>query len=196
MTISLKQGFDTKYKEQAAQLYEQAFGAKFSCAISDAEQRITILAESFKPQNSFAVFNGVKLVGLAGFQTHSGAFTGNMTAKALLTSLGFIKGAWACLIFSLFERKPKQGELVMDGIAVDALMRGQGIGSQLLDNIIQYAKENHYSTIRLDVINSNPRAQKLYQSKGFVVTKTDYFPYLKWLVGFSGATSMHYRVDR
>lgn len=196
MTVLIKQGFDIKYKEQAAQLYDQAFGAKFSCAINDVKHRKTILADSFHPEYSFAVFNGMKLVGLAGFQTQDDAFTGKMTAKELLKHLGFVRGIWACLIFSLFERKPKQGELVMDGIAVDTLMQGQGIGSQLLDNIIQYAKENHYSTIRLDVINSNPRAKKLYQSKGFVVTKTDYFPYLKWLVGFSGATSMHYRVDR
>jgi len=55
----------------------------------------------------------------------------------------------------------------MDGIAVDSEFKGQGIGSLLLDNIVTYALEN-----------------------GFVALKTESFPYLKWLVDFSGATTM------
>jgi N-acetylglutamate synthase-like GNAT family acetyltransferase len=44
------------------------------------------------------------------------------------------------LIFSLYERKPKQGELVMDGIAVHSEGRGKGTGTNLLKEIKNMAK--------------------------------------------------------
>ncbi len=78
----------------------------------------------------------------------------------------------------------------MDGIVVDGEARGKGIGSMLLDQIIDYAKEHKFKSIRLDVIDSNPRAQKLYETKGFVASSVESFPYLKWLIGFSGSTTM------
>jgi len=82
------------------------------------------------------------------------------------------------------------------GIAVDSRCRGQGIGSKLLDQIIQYALENRFETVRLDVIDSNPRAKKLYESKGFVAIKSESYPYLKWLIGFSGSTTMELNIER
>jgi ribosomal protein S18 acetylase RimI-like enzyme len=83
----------------------------------------------------------------------------------------------------------------MDGIVVDSQFRGLGIGSKLLDAIIEYAGENEFETVRLDVIESNPRAKKLYESKGFVVTKKEYFPYLNSLIGFSSSETMVYKIS-
>ncbi len=77
----------------------------------------------------------------------------------------------------------------MDDIAVDSGFRGQGVGSLLLDHIVNYAKSNGFSSVRLDVIDRNPRARKLCESKGFVAVKVARFLYLKWLVGFSGVTT-------
>ncbi|WP_414122566.1 GNAT family N-acetyltransferase [Vreelandella titanicae] len=82
----------------------------------------------------------------------------------------------------------------MDGIAVDSRFRGRGIGSRLLDSIIAHAVDNGFETIRLDVIDSNPRARRLYESKGFIAVNEEHFPYLKWLIGFSGSTTMVLKV--
>lgn len=111
-------------------------------------------------------------------------------SKGLIDHLGLFYGLWACAVFSLFEREPAKGELVMDGIAVANDCRGQGVGSLLLDYLINYAKNNGFCSVRLDVIDSNSRARKLYESKGFVAVNTEFFPYLKWLIGFLGVTTM------
>ncbi|MFB9886912.1 GNAT family N-acetyltransferase [Balneatrix alpica] len=190
MAIHVARGWDLSSSLLVAELYEEAFGLKFCRAIPDKNKRLNFLSKSFVPDYSFAAFSDKKLVGLAGFKVASGSLTGGIGATGLIEQLGFLGGLWACFVFSLFEREPEERELVMDGIAVDSEFRGQGIGSLLLDQIITYAKENNFESIRLDVIDSNPRARKLYESKGFVALKSESFPYLKWLVGFSGATTM------
>ncbi|WP_244951646.1 GNAT family N-acetyltransferase [Pseudoalteromonas luteoviolacea] len=192
----LMQGWDTCHSEAVAELYEVAFGTKFAKAISRKSDRITVFSNSFLPQFSYvASIDGV-ITGVAGFQTQKGSFTGGLDFNGLVDCLGFIKGVKAALIFSLFERKAGVKELLMDGIAVGEQYRGLGIGSQLLDEIIAYAAKNNYESVRLDVIDSNVRARKLYEAKGFVATKSEYYPYLNWLVGFSGSTTMIYKINK
>lgn len=192
--VKIAQGWSSEQKIRIAELYEQAFGSKFEVAINRKQQRVNVLANGFVDEFSFIAEVEAKIVGLAGFQTPAGSLTGGISLKSLVNELGFIRGWWAVLVFSLFERKAEPKELVMDGIVVDADYRSQGIGGLLLDTILEYAKANDFETVRLDVIDSNPRAKKLYEKKGFVATKTDYFPYLKWLIGFSGSTTMVYVV--
>ncbi|MFQ3232131.1 MAG: hypothetical protein ACI9DO_003526, partial [Reinekea sp.] len=36
--------------------------------------------------------------------------------------------------------------------------------------------------------------KKLYERKGFKAVKTERFPYLRWLLGFSGSTTMQLSV--
>ena len=188
--INIQKGWNIQKSQLVAELYEEAFGLKFSVAISSKQKRIDILSKCFVPDFSYSVMVNGKIVGLAGFQTKNGSLTGGMNLNGLIDELGLFKGAWAGLVLSLFERQPIKRELLMDGIVVDDDFRGLGLGSSLLDRIVLHARENDFDTVRLDVIDNNPRAKKLYESKGFIATKTEYFPYLKWLIGFSGSTTM------
>jgi ribosomal protein S18 acetylase RimI-like enzyme len=65
----------------------------------------------------------------------------------------------------------------------------------LLDEIASYARENDYDRVRLDVIDTNPRARKLYERKGFKAIETQKYPYLRWLLGFGGSTAMELALD-
>ncbi|MEZ9524927.1 GNAT family N-acetyltransferase [Enterovibrio norvegicus] len=192
--IDIERGWFMSEANDVAVLYEEAFGAKFTVAISDKTKRMEMLAESFQPDFSYVVRRDDRIIGIAGFQTPEGSLTGGMDADGLIRLLGTLRGLWACLILSLFERKAKPKELVMDGIAVNASYRGFGAGSALLDAIIQHAADKGFDTVRLDVIDSNPRAKKLYVSKGFVATKVEHFAFLKPIIGFSSATTMVFEV--
>ena len=192
--LIIQRGLPESDRDCAAQLYDEAFGPKFSVAIKSDQERLTILKSCFDPEFAFVAMHNDGLVGIAGFHTTEGSLTGGMTYKELVSKLGRIKGIWAALIFSLYERKPAPGELLMDGIAVRSDFRGQGIGSKLLDEIAKYASENKYKKVRLDVIDINPRAKKLYEKKGFKAVKTENFPYFRWLLGFSSSTTMQMEV--
>ncbi len=183
-------GLPEKFRSRAALLYDQAFGEKFSVAVRSMESRILLLNNCFLPEYAIVAELDQKLIGVAGFHTPTGSFTGGITYRGLLSQLGFIKGNWAAFIFSLYARKPSPGELVMDGIAVDVDARGKGVGGRLLDEVAAYARDHGFDHVRLDVIDINPKAKKLYERKGFKAVRTEFYPVLRRLLGFSASTTM------
>ena len=193
--LIFQRGLPEYFRSSAASLYDEAFGQKFSVAVRSDQKRLSLLEDCFVPEYAIVAITDNKLTGIAGYHTPTGSLTGCITYRYLVSRLGFFKGNWAALIFSLYERKPASGELLMDGIAVHRDFRGIGIGSNLLDEISRYARENKYDQIRLDVIETNPRARKLYERKGFKAVKTEKFPYLRWLLGFGRSTTMVLNVE-
>lgn len=192
--ITFQQGFPDELRLDAAELYDAAFGAKLSIAIPNKDSRLAVLREAFNPSSCFVAMSGGELVGIAGFKTTTGSLTGGMMFGELLAQLGLMKALRASLILALFERKLTKGELLMDGISVSPKMRGSGIGSSLLRQLIEYARIGGYRTLRLDVIDTNPSARRLYERLGFVATNTAKLGYLRWLLGFGAATTMEYDV--
>ena len=72
--------------------------------------------------------------------------------------------------------------------------RGGGVGTKLLEELKLFAAREGFRTIRLDVINTNDGARRLYERLGFIPTKTSHFRYLRWLLGFSAATTLEYGI--
>nr|WP_284454934.1 GNAT family N-acetyltransferase [Actinomadura madurae] len=95
----------------------------------------------------------------------------------------------------MFERHPEPGQLVMDGIAVDAGIRGRGVGSLLIEEVAAVAAEQDCREIRLDVIDTNPRARALYGRRDFTAVRTERTPYLRGLLGFGAVTTMRRPVE-
>ena len=184
--ISYRVGLPEKYRNSAVDLYEEAFGQKFAVAIPSKEKRILFLKKCFVLDYVIGAVYKDKLIGIAGFQTPEGSLTGGITYSELLSELGVFKGNWAAVIFDLYERKAASKELIMDGIAVHFEARGKGVGGLFLTEITKYAKEHKFNSVRLDVIDINSKAKALYERMGFKSVKTESYPYLKWLLGFSG----------
>jgi GNAT superfamily N-acetyltransferase len=192
--INYQVGLPEEYRDSAVDLYEEAFGQKFSLAIPSKEKRITFLKKCFILDYVIGAIYKDELIGIAGFKTPKGSLTGGITYSELLSQLGVIKGNWAAVIFNLYDRKAAFKELIMDGIAVHSNARGKGVGSYLLTEIAKYAKEHEFNKVRLDVIDINSKAKILYERMGFKSVKTESYPYLKWLLGFSGSTTMELNV--
>ncbi|WP_284466934.1 GNAT family N-acetyltransferase [Actinomadura madurae] len=135
-----------------------------------------------------------QLVGLAGYQLDGRALTGG-SASAVLRAYGHLRGLHRLLLLTLFERHPVPGQLVMDGIAVDAGIRGRGVGSLLIEEVAAVAAEQDCREIRLDVIDTNPRARALYERRDFTAVRTERTPYLRGLLGFGAVTTMRRPVE-
>lgn len=193
--FSVQQGFPNELRSSAVQLYDAAFGTKLSVAIPKKDLRIAVLKAGFDPVFSFvAVYSGV-MVGIVGFKTAHGSLTDGISFSVLKEKLGYWGAIRAALVLALLERKQVTGQLLMDGISVSSKMRGRGIGTKLLHRLIEYAQNEGYRSVRLDVIDTNPAAQRLYERVGFVPVKTDKFACLKWLLGFGAATQMEYSLN-
>lgn len=74
------------------------------------------------------------------------------------------------VIFSDQEAWPH--EWYIDSIAVHPDHWGEGVASRLMDLAPQVAKKKGYKLVSLNVDKENPRAQRLYEHKGYKITKT------------------------
>ncbi|MFQ3189698.1 MAG: ribosomal protein S18 acetylase RimI-like enzyme [Paraglaciecola sp.] len=81
-------------------------------------------------------------------------------------------------------------ELLMHCIAIHADSRGKGVARKSLEKIAIYAQQNKFNSVRLDVIDINPKAKELYKCSNFKAMKTERFPYLCWLLGLSISKTM------
>lgn len=72
-------------------------------------------------------------------------------------------------------------------IAVRKRYWGQGIGSMLMKELIQYAKENGIEIINLDVRKDNEQAIRLYEKFGFrhIGTSPAYFKIKEEYIDFA-----------
>ena len=61
--------------------------------------------------------------------------------------------------------------LYIDDICVDENMRGKNIGKSLYDFVVDYAKENDFYNITLNVWECNPGAIEFYKKMGLVPQK-------------------------
>lgn len=70
--------------------------------------------------------------------------------------------------FISFEARSKiKRFLNINNLYVIAEARGKGVGTQLLEWVINFAKAHGYQYIDLDVLEGNPAAMKLYNRYGF-----------------------------
>ena len=65
----------------------------------------------------------------------------------------------------------KISTLYIDDLCVDAAMRGRGIGKVLYDYAVEYARENGYYNLTLNVWACNPSAMRFYEKCGLAVQK-------------------------
>ena len=62
--------------------------------------------------------------------------------------------------------------LSIDDICVDEASRGKGVGKKLYEHVMDYARDNGFYNVTLNVWDCNPNAYRFYEKMGFKVQKT------------------------
>lgn len=174
---------------RAAELYWEAFGRKLGPALGPREKGVAFLAAHLNGDRAVTAFADGRLAGIAGYRHGGRALTGGSSAD-VLRAYGPLSGLPRLALLALLGRGETPGELVMDGIAVDPALRGGGIGGLLLDEVAAVAAGLGRSRVRLDVVDTNPRARALYERRGFRAVGTEDTPFLRRLMGFGAVTRM------
>ncbi len=191
--VLVQVGLPDRLRAEAARLYYEAFRQKARFLFGSREQAIAVLQRDFAAEQALIAVVDDRLVGVAGIQ-HGRPFM-NVHFKTYVRVFGWFTALWRYALAVMFHRSQRSGELLMDGIAVDANLRGQGVGTQLLHGVLEFARAHGYQTVRLDVVDSNPRARQLYERLGFVATKTHRHPQAQRVMGFSASTTMIKQVN-
>jgi ribosomal protein S18 acetylase RimI-like enzyme len=191
--VSVQVGLPDRWRSDAARLYYEAFRLKTNFLFGSREQTLAVLHCDFAAEQALIAVQGERLVGLAGIQ-HGRPFL-DVRFRTYVRVFGWFTALWRYALGIMLHRRARPGELVMDGIAVDEAVRGQGVGTKLLHGVIEFAREHGYQMVRLDVVDTNPRARQLYERVGFVATATHRHPQAQRVMGFSASTTMIKQVN-
>ena len=192
--MSISRGFADEERPRIAALYWEAFGEKLGRVMGPRARALGFLQDVMDPAHAITMRNPAgELLGLVGFKTYEGAFVGGGLGD-MTRHYGRLGGIWRAGLLALLEREVENHRFLMDGIIVAPEARGQGIGTALLDAIAKEAAGRGYSELRLDVIDSNPRARALYERQGFVPGGEHRLGVLRHVFGFRSATTMIRRV--
>jgi len=193
MNYTIQLGILPEHKEDAARLYAIAFQTKFLKILGSPEKVTQLLKDGINTQRGLsAVSVENELLGIVGFQLEHSSLT-DIKLKAFIANFGILKGVFKALVLALlFYRQPgNKFQIQMDGIAVKEGNRGRGIGKQLFTELEKFARQTGMNSIKLDVIDENPKAKRLYENIGFVTTKYSKIPqFIYKLIGVSGVTTM------
>jgi len=183
-------GFPAADRAKVAALYWGAFGGKLGVVMGPEEMGIAFIDRVLDPSHAIsAMDDDGTLLGVAGFKTLKGALVGGDFSD-LRAVFGTFGASWRALLISVLERDTENARFLMDGIFVTPDARGRGVGTALLDAICAEARARQYAEVRLDVIDSNPRARALYERTGFVAKGTMQLGPLRHVFGFRSATTM------
>jgi len=188
--VEIRRGLPDLYLRQAAELYYEGFRQKFEPILNSPGQGVAILEESFDPELATIAVYQDQLAGIAGLQ-YSGHDFVNFRTSAFVRQYGWLRGLFkVLLLYFFFAERGSKGELAIESIVVHPAMRGKGIGTRLLKAVFDFARARGFGSVRLEVVDTNPDARRLYERMGFVATKTRRYPYLRRMMGFSAATTM------
>jgi GNAT superfamily N-acetyltransferase len=189
-SVALADGFHDNDRPEIARMYWAAFGTKLGFALSPPARAIELLTDVINPGSAIvARGRNDELLGVAGYKTPSAAFL-SLDYEGLKRHFGALGAVWRGTVLSFLDRRPEAGTLLMDGIFVAERARGQGVGALLLNAIKTKAREQGCAQVRLDVIDTNPRARKLYEREGFQAASVRDLGLLRFLFGFRRVTTM------
>ncbi|WP_298984142.1 GNAT family N-acetyltransferase [uncultured Roseibium sp.] len=188
--ITIVPGFPEDQRPVTAGLFWQAFRGKLGKVLSPERKAMQLIERILDPDFAISALGREgDLLGLAGFKTAKGALVAGELSD-MTAVFGPFGGFWRGMVLDVLERDVEPGILLMDGIFVSERARGQGIGTKLLDAVCIEAQRQQLSRVRLDVIDTNPRARALYERQGFMPLSREETGPLKYVFGFSSATRM------
>jgi len=83
-----------------------------------------------------------------------------------------------------------ENEAYIDGVAVLPVYLGKGVGARLIAALEDWAAGHGLSMIRLEMVDTNPRAENLYRDIGFEAVREQIVWPLGTLFGFRRSTVM------
>ncbi|MHA2423465.1 MAG: GNAT family N-acetyltransferase [Candidatus Thorarchaeota archaeon] len=189
MEVVIKWGFSEEQRMSIAMMLYESLGDKLNPVFGRDERGIACVASILQSERLLLAMADNEVLGIAGLMFRDLGYM-DSSLRILRKHLGW--GIFRAMFNGwLLEHRAKKDELYLDTIAVSEQARGHGIGSKLLQEVIDFGCKEGFSYLKLSVIDTNPWAKSLYERMGFRVEAIQKMPY-PWsrTFGFSSAIDM------
>ncbi len=186
--IAICVGLPDEFRKEVAETYVKTFPHKFKTIMGPRPRACKVLELDMDEECAIVASENGEFAGVAGIQFGNKRLV-QSRKRTFIRTFGVVEGLVRFGAFQVISKTSESKVLTFDGLVVPEKMRGKGVGSRLLQGVKDYATDRGFTSLKLDVLDTNPRAKKLYERLGFKPVKTRQYPYLDFL-GFSGVTTM------
>jgi ribosomal protein S18 acetylase RimI-like enzyme len=194
VTTEIRLGIPKNQRAKVSEIFLESFHDKFQRVFTNKPKAVAFLSMVLSDDRTIVACKDSVAVGFAGLDYTKKSFIDvNLIQTAAFFGLGFIRILLFGLVFFLNRTTPD--ELHLNSLAVSANERGKGIGKKLLDATIEHARQKGFATVKLNVIETNLDAKRLYERFGFEEKKVQKVPFpFNRIMGFGSVTEMVYRL--
>jgi predicted N-acetyltransferase YhbS len=177
LPLQIHQGLHPAQLQRAAQLYFETFRQQINPILGAESRAIAFLRQAINPQSALtARYDGI-MVGLAGLRFDGQQFL-QLQLPLFIRHFGWLLGRIRFRQATLFERPLPAGQLALDSLTVAPDMRGQGVGTGLLNAVVEFASRKGFEAVCIQVPNTAPAFYRLCRRLGFNYTETQNWPAL------------------
>lgn len=194
MTLEIRFGIPKNQRTEVAKIFYESFGSKFNLMFGNKQKAISLVASSLDDKKTVVALKNGLVVGYAGLHYFNKSYMEiNLHKVVKIFGLATFRVILVGGFFLLTKVGSK--ELHLESLAVSSKHRNQGIGHKLLQFTVDYGRSKKFSQIHLEVIQTNPKAKRLYERIGFKEVKVQKVPFpFSNLLGFSSITQMVYKL--
>lgn len=161
---------DEESSRNMSRIFIESFGHMFEKFSKDKEALIECFEKSFIYDMIYVALDGKRVVGFIAVSNCKGRVV-NVNKKEFCNHFGKIKGAIFSWQLKMIMGKPvvsEPNQCYIDFVAVDKDYRRKGVAIELFNYIHEHLIFDEFN---LDVLTTNPEAQKLYEKLGYKVDK-------------------------
>ena len=193
MDLEISFGVPMKQRRRVATIIHTTFESKLHRIIG-FDQFSSLVVEHLRNDRILVAWDKGVIVGVGGLKFEGKDFL-EITNSQLLRALHYNVVRFT-LLGLMFYDSVDQKELLLDVLAVSHERRSRGIGTQIIQYVINFAHSQGFDKVKLSVVDTNERAKQLYQRLGFQVSKIQRIPF-PWnrIYGINSASEMTYRLS-
>ena len=172
-TVEIHDGIKRDQIVDALRISYDAFALKFRIGFRNADDYVRLFHDQVNAQNCITATVDGELSGILTINTRGREFYKFSIVK-LLARFNPIRASR--ILFNLaimaLEGRPSVDVFMVETLVVDPRFRGMGIGTKLLEHAETVAANWDKRKMVLDVIDENDGARRLYERRGYKVTKS------------------------
>jgi predicted N-acetyltransferase YhbS len=176
-SLQIHQGLHPAQLQRAAQFYFETFRQQINPILGAEARAIAFLCQAINPQCALTAQHEGEMVGLAGLRYDGQQFL-QLHLPLFTRHFGWLLGRIRFCQAALFERPIPPGQLCLDNLTVAPAMRGQGVGTWLINAVVEFASQKGFEAVCIQVPNTAPAFYHLCRRLGFNYTETQSWPAL------------------
>ncbi len=161
---------DEKYLNDAIKIFLDGFDSKYSSVIKNKLSRVLIYQTMLRNTPIIFQVENDKLVSIMIYATPTNK--NKINFKSYNKDVKFKDRFKAHIINSIIIHEASENESYVQFVAVDKNSRGKGYGKSIFSYFEKFSSTSGFEQMCLDVIDTNPKAKKLYENLGFKSVKT------------------------